>query len=173
MIANEEKGFWVAPFGIDGRLEGIGFWRYSQMSSRWCLFCKEIIARHGTTFDRCLDGDLVHIGMKFTSSDGTALITMRDSGELASSILLLSGKSPNKELEIAKMFTTSLGRSRLVVAASKTDKAFAELFNISERPLVVVVPWPDTVSADYELIRELGLHFAAAFFCKDLDDRTT
>jgi hypothetical protein len=163
----DEPGFFVAPFGIDGRSLGIGFWGYSQLSDTWLGTCTAFIEDSRGNFDVSWPGNLSHIRTKLTSASGAALATFSICERIASSIVLLSGRSLEAEVNVTHMFVSSLRRVRLVVeAAAGHPEPFAVLLSVKERPLMAVVPWPEMTvpQSDHELVRELGLHLAGAFF---------
>lgn len=166
MIERTQTGFWIAPFGIDGNLEGLGFWEFAKLSSKWVGFANELITRNPSNFDRVLGDKLSHIRVKFTSIPGAALLTISDSEKVASSAILLGGLAAEKEMHLAGMYIESLKKiDRVKVSIGPNDKPFQELLGLTNRPLVAVVPWPDEL-VDHDLVRELGIHLAGAFFLK-------
>jgi hypothetical protein len=165
MTTSNEAGFHVAPFGVDGEPVGAGFWSSSNLSNEWLRLGSEFLQTHGPVFDSSWDGPLSQIRTKFTSSSGAALATFFVNTKIASSLLLLSGQSPAAEQVVTDMFVDSIKRTveQMVVGA---PNHFSKIASIKERPLMVVVPWPeaDISDQDYDLVRELGLHLAGAFF---------
>lgn len=158
-------GFSVAPFGIDGESEGIDIWEMQKLSEEWLAVCSHHLELYGESFDINWKGNLAHIGMKFTSAAGAALVTYSVHGRPAASLALVSGSS-TAEAEGLKMFVDSLLASKVVQVAATTSDAFQSVFKIKERPLMVVVPFPDSYVADrdHALVRELAIHTAGAFF---------
>jgi hypothetical protein len=163
---SKEAGFYIAPFSIDGTLMGVGFWKRADLSGFWIEVCRDLMKKHGCNFDTFLEKQLSHLRMKLTSAKGTALLTLFAQAKPLSSCLLLSGASKDADQQAVGMFVESIRKTSLVRAASAGLEPFAAIPGLDERPLMVVVPWPDeTVSDhDHELVRELGLHFAGAFF---------
>lgn len=88
--------------------------------------------------------------------------------EIAASLLLLSGQSEAVERDISQMFVESLRKTDLVKAAAVSQRPFGSILMLKERPLLVVVPWGRaTISGDdHNLVKELGLHLAGAFFLR-------
>jgi hypothetical protein len=161
MTRTERDGFWIAPFGADGNAEGIGFWDFSNLSVRWLEFFREMLRSNPSSFDCALADNLSHVRLKLTAASGAALVTTSYSACIASSALLLIGGAPEKEKELVWMFVESLNRTAIPKAPDSVRR-FGNLFQIEQRPLMAVVPWPSEV-VDHELVREIGLHLAGAF----------
>ena len=161
-----DAGFVILPFSPDGDPVGRGIWRSSQLSPKWLAICEDVLLKRGMIFDAAWQDDLSHIRTKFTSASGAAVVSFFAHHAIASSLLLLSGISPQAEREISGMFVESLRRTNAVTAAGTGVQPFSQINSITDRPLMVVIPWPsDGVSAtDHDLVRELGVHLAAAFF---------
>jgi hypothetical protein len=159
-------GFYMAPFGPDGECLGIGFWAFDALSAKWIALCSQFLATLGDSFRAHWSGQLDHIETKFTSQSGAGIGTFYVRGKLATSCLYLSGSNVEVEAGVRGLFVDSLRRVPLVQAATLGQAAFADLFQVTERPLVAVVVWgnPEVNEDDAELIRELSTHFAAAFF---------
>ena len=152
------------PVGIDGLAVGNGFWDYTKLSRRWLDMWGQHFEIHGFASDVPLEGALSHIRIKVTSVSGAALITLFVHDRMVSSVLLLSGQSPSADREIAQMFILSLKRS----TGASSPTAFGQVLSSEERPLMVVVHWPDAIvsEGDHELLRELALHMAGSFFSR-------
>jgi hypothetical protein len=165
-MLQQPDGFYIAPFGIDGKLEGLEFWKASRLSAKWLTACGQFLDEQGFVFDASWPGNLSHIQTRFTSASGAAIVTFMTSGRVAASILLASGYAPAAEHEVIGMFIESLRHVELVRVASGALPSFERVRSISERPLMVVVPWPDPAipERDHQIVRELALHLAAAFF---------
>jgi hypothetical protein len=159
-------GFYIAPFVIDGECEGVGFWETANLSSKWISICQEFLQHHGEVFEAPWSGRLSHITTRFTSTSGAALLTFKIRDRIVLSTALLAGQDLQKHAEVLQMFVDSLKRVHVVQAAASSPKPFEAVFSISERPLVVAVPFANEVvtEQDHELVRELELHLAAAFF---------
>ena len=168
-MSNRAAGFFVAPFGTDGEPEGLDRWELSELSHKWLTICGEFLEHYGDCFDAAWSGPLSHIETRFTSAAGAALVTFRVRGRPVSISALAKGQSPQAESEVLNMFVESLRRINLVKAAATSPEPFQKVLNIEERPLMIVVPWPDAEVSDqdHELVRELELHTAGAFFTKD------
>ena len=162
------SGFFVATFGIDGELVGTGFWKYSDLSQNWLAMCASYLDEHGAVFDAPWNGRLSHVHTKLTSASGAALATFVIRGHVVSSILLLSGQSPSVDCDVAGMYAKSLRKSAPVMAATRNVDAFGAVLRSGDRPLMAIVAWPEShvTEADHELVRELGVHLAGAFFLK-------
>jgi hypothetical protein len=158
--------FFIMPFAIDGESVGIDFWEISNLAPHWLEICKNHLTSAGPVFDTSLAEKLSHIRLKCSSASDAALMTFLVEEKIASSVILLSGQSSAADAEVAQMFVTSLRQSEPVRLAAATSDPFEQLLVAKERPLMAVVHWPDdTVDGDDgELVRELGLHFAGAFF---------
>jgi hypothetical protein len=162
-------GFFVAPFGIDGESEGVDHWKLDQLSPKWIAICDQHLCSHGATFNAPWRGSLSHIQIKLTSAAGVALATLSVQGKPAASLALASGLSPTAEAGVLKMFVDSLRSVALVRQAAASPDPFRNALVIEERPVMIVVPWPDsTISEeDRALVRELALHTAGAFFARN------
>jgi len=169
MLDEKIPGLFVAPFSVDGELEGIDYWEFGKLSSKWLSICDEFLRGNGTSFNAPWSGNLSHIQTKFTASSGAALVTFSVNGRPAASVALASGLSLMAESEVMKMFVSSLRTVAMVSTAAKSAEPFQEVLSIKKRPVMIVVPWPDsTISQQYHaLVRELAIHLAAAFFMRD------
>lgn len=163
------RGFHVAAYAFDGALVGLDHWGRDQLSDTWLAICSEHLAQHGANFDAPWLGKLSHIQTQYTSSAGIALVTFSVHGRPVSSLALLTGQSPAAETEALELFVDSLQRVELVHAAKTQASPFADTLTICERPLMVVVPWPDptVTQQDHELVRELAIHLSGAFFSRN------
>jgi hypothetical protein len=169
MGPSTEPGFYVTPFGVDGEQAGLGFWATSKLSAEWLDVCSRFLATHGSSFDASWERELGHIQTKFTSASGTALVTFSLHGSIASSLLLLSGRFPASERSVAEMFIDSLKRTIWVRKAATSSHPYSRVTSVSERPLVIVVAWPEpgVSEQDHNLVRELSLHLAGVFFAEN------
>jgi hypothetical protein len=165
-MTGQVPGFFVAPFGADGEPEGLEYWELGKLSKKWLATCDQYLDLHGTFFDAPWGGNLSQIQTKFTSTSGIALVTFSAHGKPAASIALATGLSPAAEANVIRMFVDSLRRVGLVAAAAASPEPFQKVFAVKERPVMIVVPWPDsTISQqDHALVRELAVHTAGAFF---------
>ena len=164
MIGHKEEGFEILPYTVYGESMGQGLWKYADLSGRWLKECREIWRCDSERIDLTLPGALGHIRLKITEAALAALVNYYAHGQLASSLLLLSGSSQDAECEIGEMFIASMNRS--APKGGTLQNGFASLLKVGERPLMAVVPVPDASISleDHELIREHGLHLAGAFF---------
>ena len=163
---NQENGFFVTPFGIDGYPVGSGFWEYSKLSEHWLSVCQQVSST--ATSDAPFSGKLSHIRLKWTSATGAAIGTFLVNDKVVCSVLLLTGRSHPSESQVAQMFVESLRRNDTVRIAAGDAKPFEAILTANERPMMVVVTWPqESVSApDTTLVRELAIHLAGAFFSR-------
>jgi hypothetical protein len=162
------SGFFIVPFSLDGEAAGQSFWKSGDLSKKWLSTCNSFLNAHGAVFEDAWNGSLSHIRTRLTSTSGAALLTFVVREKVAASVLLLSGIAPAIDNDVAKMFVESMRRCAPAMAAAPSNASFNQVLSIQSRPLMVVVPWPElTVSDhDHEIVRELGLHLAAAFFAK-------
>jgi hypothetical protein len=167
-VTTQPLGFFIAPFGADGEGVGISFQDATKLSSKWRTICAEYLSRFGESFEAKWEGQLSHITTRFssTSSSGVAIVTFIVHDSVASSLLLLRGMQPIAAREAMMMFVNSLRRINLAKRLATSTEPFSKIFTIEERPVMIVVPWPDPEISeiDHELVRELELHLAAAFF---------
>ena len=168
MTDSTQPGFFIVPFAFDGEQVGSGYWPLSRLSAKWLGVCSEFIQAHGPVFDAPWSGKLSHIRTKFTSASGAAIGTFFVQSEIVSSVLLLNGSSPNAEQTVAKMFADSLTKTFQSQLRQPPTDSFSKISSISERPLMVIVhlPAPDVSDDDQEIVRELALHLAGAFFAR-------
>jgi len=140
-----------------------------KLSTKWLAICNDYLEFNGASFNAPWSGDLSHIYLRLTSASGGALATFSVHSKPATSALLASGVSPSAEAELLKMFVDSLRKVVLVKQAATSSDPFQQVLAIKERPIKIVVPWPDrTISEqDHELIRELAIHTAGAFFVRN------
>ncbi len=161
--------FYIAPFVIDGQLEGIGRWTLSRLSPRWLNFCCELLASHGSSFSCSIPlPPLEHITLRITSDRGATLINFSVRDNPASSAAALSGMNPAADAEVLRMFVDSLRRVPLVKETAALPLPFEAAFGISERPLYIVIPWADIgiSDEDMQLVQELQKHMAAALLTR-------
>lgn len=158
-------GFYLVPFGIDGEQLGIGFWETAKLSDFWLDTCKRQLTTRGPTFDASWSGNLKIIRTRLTSASGVAIATFFVRDHAAASLLFLSGQSPEAENDVRELFVESLRKS-LKQWVPPDQNTFSALTSIGERPLMAVVAFPDPTVSDqeHEIVRELGLHLAGAFF---------
>jgi hypothetical protein len=167
-IDDGSDGFSVASFAIDGKLEGLGRWDNQNLSPKWTKICEDILRVKGDNFDYNWTGALSHVRTKCTSARGAAICTFFVNDQSASSILLVRGHDSAAERDVARLFVNSLQKVPLVQVSTNISEPFVDILSISERPLMVVVPFPiDAISdQDHGVVRELSLHLAAAYFTR-------
>ncbi len=160
------QGFFVAPFAIDGRQEGLAFRDCAKLSPKWLALCAAFLKEKGPIFDAAGIGGIAHVRTTMTAAAGAALLTLRVRDRIASSSVLIDGSAPGAQRQVVESFVASMRRIDLVRAAASDPEPFAAALAIRERPLMIVVPWPDEnlSDADQDVVRELDLHLAAAFF---------
>lgn len=75
------------------------------------------------------------------------------------------GRSAEEEVQVLQMFVSSLRETEFVKACGKAGTAFTQVFDLEQRPLLVVVAWgdPRISEQDATVVRELSLHLAGAF----------
>ena len=172
MAASTHSGFYIAPYGIDGKQVDLGFRETSRLSSTCLGVCTEFLNAHGAVFDASWGGKLNELRTKVTSASGSAIATFFVRDGVASSILLLSGQSPEVDHSVTEMFVESFRRNALVQRAASSPHPFSTVAALNERPLMVAVAWPDPTILDQEqeLARELGIHLAGAFLSSVMDN---
>jgi hypothetical protein len=160
--ANET--YFIAPYVIDGELVGVEPVKLASLSSRWIGVCRDLIEVHGLEFEESLEGPLSHLRIKYTSAKGAALILVSVHERPAVSGVFASGLSDETDLEALGMFAASAAQSLAKFRAIGRNSSFAGLATISERPLLVVIPYADALLTDeeYGLAKELMQHVAAA-----------
>lgn len=79
---------------------------------------------------------------------------------------LLSGQRHSVESSLLDMFVSSLRATDIVKACAESEAPFQAMLEVKMRPLMLVVPWGDerVSEQDRELVQELSLHVAGAFF---------
>lgn len=159
--------FTIAPFAVDGVLEGQGTWSIADLSPKWIVLCSDILDAGGAALDHTLAGPLSKLRIKCTLAKGAALITILVLGRPASSAAFASGKSIEADADILSMFAASMANVCMGFYAS-SDRPFGVIETLSDRPLLAVVPHSDALITDQEhdLARELMLHFAAALLLR-------
>lgn len=157
-------GFHVAAFAIDGTMEGFDFWPSNKLSEKWLKICRQYLTQHGNVFEASWAGNLSHIQTKVTKASGAALVTFSVRGKLAASLAMASGRSSAADDEVLRMFVDSLRRVELVRAVSRSARPFESIISIAKRPLLVVVPWPESTISDddHACVQELAIHLTAA-----------
>jgi len=161
-------GFWIAPFALDGELLGVGEWRFDALSKHWISVCTSLIDHYGPVFDECLQGPLGHLRIKCTAAESAAMVVIYAHGAPASSFAVATGAIPAMDTRVLAMFAESIRSSTRQFQVSNIGEPFEAMTSVAQRPLMVVVPWPQSHIAeqDHELVREIGWHFAAALIRK-------
>lgn len=157
------QSFIIAPFGIDGVMEGKAKWKIADLSPKWTGICSDLIAATGPSLDHSLGGPLSHLRIRSSDTDGATHITISVHDRPVSLAALASGKSSKADANaLASFFGAILEASARFRADNR--QAFGDMMTMPDRPLLVVVPWPDELISDQEhdLARELMLHFTAA-----------
>jgi hypothetical protein len=166
--ASERAGFFVAPFGIDGESMGVGQWRLADLSPQWLELSRQMLDRGGDSFRTTLPAPLERIAVRFTAAAGAALTSFHVGGTLAVSAAYLRGEDAGAEQELLGLFAESLRRTAVVQNANAGAESFGGVFRLTQRPLLVVVPWgtPGVAEEDEEAVQELATHLAGAFLCR-------
>ena len=160
-------GFWIAPFAVDGELVGVGEWRFDALSKHWIGVFASLIDHHGPVFDEHLQGPLSHLRIKCTAIESTAMVVLYAHGVAASSFAVATGAVPAVEAHVLAMFAESIRSSTQQFQVSNVEEPFGAMTTMVQRPLMVVVPWPQSIAEqDHELVREIGWHLAAALIIK-------
>jgi hypothetical protein len=159
-------GFFVGAFSLLGDFEGQSARRYENLSEKWIGLCRELLVELGTTFDYRWSNQLSHLRTKLTSAKGVGICTIFIKEQVAASMLLMTGKDELAEQAVIRMHQSSLRDSVPLIATGQDDGGFSRIASIVERPLMVVVPFPNkSVSEeDQDIVREISWHFAAAYF---------
>jgi hypothetical protein len=170
-VMPQPLGFFIAPFSIDGEQEGLVFRDISKLSSKWLSICSDFLNSHGNSFEAAWSGQLSHIKTRFTVASGVALVTFYIADRIAASIVLSDGSSSSTESKVLQMFVDSILKIKLVQEAATSPTVFHKMLSIKERPLMVVIPWPDAdiTATDHDLVRELTQHLAGAFFTRQFN----
>ena len=161
-----DTGFHIAAFSLEGALEGIRRCDPGEISQEWLRAADELLSSGGEMFDYEWPSALSNIRTKFTSIHSSALATFLVSGEIAASILLTRGAGSTAEGQIMSIFAQSLANSDPAKEAGGDARPFEGIQDIKERPLMVVVPWMSEgiEQRDHDLVREIAIHLAAAYF---------
>jgi len=157
------KTYYVAPFVFNGEFLGVAEWNVSDLSVRWLGFARELLCASGSSFKCSLPDPFERVSLKFTSTQGAALVNFELDGMPAASSVYLRGDNMVTELEVLQMFVKSMRGVEAVRRTQATSEPFNEIFSVTERPLHIVIPWPTDEKND-SIIRELNNHFAVAFF---------
>src|SRR5688500_7505903 len=152
----QTRDFQIAAFAVDGNLVGLESWQTQRLSQKWLAICKEYLDQHGSSFDETWSGKLSHIRTRFTAAAGVALVTFSANERIVTSLALACGQSSVAENSVLETFVKSLRATPLVRAATRSQDAFQQILQIEQRPLMIVVPWPDdaTSDQDHNLVRE-------------------
>ena len=161
-------GFWIAPFALDGELLGVGEWQFDALSKHWIGVCTSLIDHYGPVFDEHLQGPLSHLRIKCTAAQSGAMVVLYAHGATVASFAVATGAVPAVDTQVLAMFAESIRSSTRQFQVSNIEEPFGAMTSMVERPLMVVVPWPQShiSEQDHELVREIGWHLAAALICK-------
>ncbi|MBN8810943.1 MAG: hypothetical protein J0I39_06535 [Sphingomonas sp.] len=164
-IPAAKNGFSIAAFSAFGHFEGVREQEYQNLSAKWTSLCQELFLEFGGVFDYTWSGNLSHIRTKFTSDQGVGICTIFVNDRTASSILLMNGENVSVEKDVSKIFIRSLHTPLLNTPEGRAENGFSEIESISDRPLMIVVPFPsnEISTQNHEIVRELGWHMAAAY----------
>lgn len=163
------SSFSIAAFDPTGALIGIGDKSFNKLSDRWLNIAATYLSENGENFKSSWKNSLAHLTTQFTSTDGVALVTFYANGYLVTSLALFSGKNETAEKSVLQMFVNSLRKTEVVKNNAETETPFNEVFNITARPLMVVIPWADDKISqqDHGLVQELAIHLSGAFFLRE------
>jgi len=162
--AGSDDRFWIAPFAVDGELLGVGERLFADLSQHWIGVCASLIDHYGPVFDQHLEGPLSYLRIKCTAVESAAMVVLYAYGAPASSFVVATGTAPEVEAEVLAMFAESIRSSTPHYQVSNIEVPFGAMTSVTQRPLMIVVPWPQSSIAqeDHELVKELGWHLAAA-----------
>jgi hypothetical protein len=157
--------FEISAFDPSGMLMGTRTRRTRDLSGKWLSIASSFLAKQSGNPKAGWGGPLGHLETQLTSSDGCALAMFFAHGVLVSSMALLSGRSRAVESSILTIFVQSLRKSKFVQEDAINEIPFADIFQLSVRPHLIVIPWGDerVAEQDAELIQELALHLGAAY----------
>ena len=160
-------GFHIAAFNLEGTLEGLRRCDPGELSEAWLRSANQLLGLGGEMFDYSWPDALSRIRTKFTSVRGSALATFLVSDQIAASIFLSRGEESTAEGQVMSIFAEALANSDPAREGGVAG-AFEQIKEIEERPLMVVVPWlsEGVEQRDHDLVRELAIHLAAAYFRK-------
>lgn len=166
--SRSREGFWIAPFALDGELLGVGEWRFDALSKHWIGVCTSLIDHYGLIFDEHLQGPLSHLRIKCTGIESAAMVVLYAHGAPAASFAVVTGAAPAVDAHVLAMFTESIRSSTQQFQVSNIEEPFGAMMSMAQRPLMVVVPWPQSHIAeqDHELVKEIGWHLATALILK-------
>jgi hypothetical protein len=165
-VPDAEEGFFISVFSAFGDFEGKGWWGYEKLSEKWTALCRDLLVNLGEVFDYQWSDQLSHVRTKLTSAQGVGVCTIFIKDQVVSSMLLMAGKNEAAEQDAVSMYVSSLRDTVPSSMLKQVDGTFSEVASIAERPLMVVVPFPnnEVSEQDQDIVRELSWHFAAAFF---------
>jgi hypothetical protein len=166
MPDNISTGFFIEVCAFDGVSVGNGCQEMPKLASKWLAVFSELIQKSGPAFNSSLQGNLSHIQIRFTSANGAASATLSANEVPGVTLLLLSGQSKQTEAEFTQMLAESLSRSFPAHVVGGEPDSFQKVFTFSKRPTagIVTLPPDGIPSEDHELLREITLHLAGAFF---------
>ena len=124
----------------------------------------EIQPGRGPVFDQPLQGPLRHLRIKCTAAGSVAMVVLYAHEVPVTSFAVVTGAAPSEEAEALTMFTEAIRASTRQYQVSGIEAPFSEITTLPQRPLMVVIPWPQSPVAeqDRELVKELSWHLAAA-----------
>jgi hypothetical protein len=166
MTTSEIQIFYLAAFDVKGELVGQSTFEVARLSPKWLQLCERLLVSNSERFAVNLTGPFARIAIRFTSASGAAIGTLSVNGNLANSLLLISGTVPDADREVTELFHHSVSAMIAKLNPYSLLIPFQELLKLKNRPLVCVVPWGDAnvSEEDNELVREISWHLAGAFF---------
>jgi hypothetical protein len=159
------RGFFIAAFDVGGNLEGLEHWAKNDLSTKWTVVCQDLLDSKGNNFQYVWKEPLSHVGTKFSSARGAAICSFEVNNQIAMSMSLLSGRDEAADADLARLFFEFLQKLPSIHGVQSAD-SFAQILSISERPLMVAVPYPveAITDQDHKIVQELSLHLASAYF---------
>jgi len=163
--SDETESFTVEAFSAAGDHEGSGLWSYGQLSEKWIGICRQVIDHFGPIFDYQWSRELAQVRTKLTFVRGAGILTIFVHDRTAASVLVMSGADRGADADIARRYVDAL-LSSVPTEMLVEGHRFSGVHSLPNRPVMVVVPFPDPQRSetDEDLVRELGWHFAAAIF---------
>ena len=163
----EKMRFDSALFAPDGEMLGIKTWNASELSPKWFGICRSILENSSDVFRYRFAQNLSHLELSLTSANGAGVGAFYAHGNIVLSTAFLRGEDSQSENEALEMFVSSLRRVDLVQKLQLDNSPFAEVFNLKQRPLQIVMIWGNTLVSeqDQDIVFELSDHFAGAFLC--------
>ena len=157
--------FTLAVFGEAGELQSVGPFPAAGLSPGWLEACGALLEEGEGQFDVNWSGPLAHLRTKLTAAGSAAMVTFGVSDRPAVALFVAPGTDRAAEDAVLGAWVDSLRGIEHVKQVTRWKEPFADVLGITERPLVVAVPWTHTgvPEDDAVLVRDLAMHLASAF----------